>query len=188
MSATRWLKQEKRSREEILDVFLQAGRGLAAAHEKGIIHRDFKPENMLVGDDGRVRVLDFGLALPVNIEEMTRLTMEDHILGTPAYMSPEQFREFCRSAELAPREEPVLHLEDKDAVGARVTEIPVNHHARQFGQAKYGLSRTVKVFLDIIAVRFIDSKRVSQFQNPFFYPLKLIAGTGKHEYQKKIDH
>ena len=61
-SINEWLEQQKRSVREILDVFLAAGRGLVAAHEAGIVHRDFKPGNVMVENDGSVRVLDFGLA------------------------------------------------------------------------------------------------------------------------------
>ena len=59
---TTWLKRWPRTWREILDVFHQAARGLAAAHAVGLLHRDFKPDNVLVGGDGRVRVTDFGLA------------------------------------------------------------------------------------------------------------------------------
>ncbi len=62
VSLTRWLKQGPHSVDEILKVFIQAGRGLAGAHAAGLIHRDFKPDNVLVGNDGRVRVVDFGIA------------------------------------------------------------------------------------------------------------------------------
>jgi tetratricopeptide (TPR) repeat protein len=78
----RWLEQ-KRSPREILDVFVQAARGLSAAHRLSIVHRDFKPDNVMVEDDGRARVLDFGLARPLGAKGMG---------GTPQYMAPEQER------------------------------------------------------------------------------------------------
>ncbi len=81
-----WTRDEKRSCHEVLRCFAQAGRGLAAAHAAGIVHRDFKPDNVLVSDDGRARVADFGLALPLSIST----SADNPVEGTPAYMSPEQ--------------------------------------------------------------------------------------------------
>src|SRR5205085_7806008 len=75
----------------ILDVFSQAAMGLAAAHAVGLVHRDFKPENVLIGDDQRVRVLDFGLARASAATDAPRISsMLSGVAGTPAYMSPEQ--------------------------------------------------------------------------------------------------
>ncbi|HEY0139209.1 MAG TPA: protein kinase, partial [Nannocystis sp.] len=97
-----WVTARRRSWREVVDVYLQAARGLIAAHEQGIIHRDFKPENALIGDDGRVRVLDFSLARSSTPEPDRRaldeaLTTGDvagiqsaQAVGTPAYMPPEQ--------------------------------------------------------------------------------------------------
>jgi serine/threonine protein kinase len=82
-----WLASGPRSLPEALSLLIQAGRGLAAAHASGIVHRDFKPSNVLVGIDGRVRVVDFGLAQAM---EEAASGPPGAIVGTPSYMSPEQ--------------------------------------------------------------------------------------------------
>ncbi len=82
-----WLA-EPRPTKDILATFLAAGRGLAAAHAANVVHRDFKPENVLAGRDGRVLVTDFGLALDPESDDERPGT----VAGTPAYMAPEQLR------------------------------------------------------------------------------------------------
>lgn len=97
-----WRTAQPRPWREVLRIFGQAGQGLAAAHEQGIIHRDFKPHNVMLGADGRVRVLDFGLArigedAAAQTDASTplsedALTMTGALLGTPAYMAPEHLK------------------------------------------------------------------------------------------------
>ena len=106
-----WLDEEPRTRREILAVFGGAARGLAAAHAAGLVHRDFKPHNVMVGKNGDVRVMDFGLAREVQdvTDDLTddptadaadpdalpgdlALTRTGDLVGTPLYMAPEQFR------------------------------------------------------------------------------------------------
>lgn len=110
-----WERAGPRKPREVLDVLVQAGRGLAAAHAAGLLHRDFKPDNVIVDDEGRARVLDFGLARPMAemplasapalplTESMSDVTDRmiasasaptadtmSLVAGTPAYMGPEQ--------------------------------------------------------------------------------------------------
>jgi tRNA A-37 threonylcarbamoyl transferase component Bud32 len=87
-----WLAAERRSRPEIVRVFAAAGRGLAAAHRAAVVHRDFKPQNVMVAADGTPRVMDFGLAALDQAASEPRLTRLGAILGTPLYMAPEQLR------------------------------------------------------------------------------------------------
>jgi predicted Ser/Thr protein kinase len=97
-----WLRTAKPTQAEILQAFVAAGRGLATAHEVGLVHRDFKPHNVLRTRGGRVMVTDFGLAreaanapaprtTPVPVSLLSGLTEPGSLLGTPAYMAPEQW-------------------------------------------------------------------------------------------------
>src|SRR5262249_43517204 len=106
-----WQSEGKRKFREVLARYLPAGRGLQAAHEAGLVHRDFKPENVILGKDGRVLVLDFGLAVnpessvesSVAEAEPAATTIESQdpalapldrytvgVIGTRPYMAPEQ--------------------------------------------------------------------------------------------------
>jgi eukaryotic-like serine/threonine-protein kinase len=104
---SRWFEQRARTWREIVEVFVQAARGMVAAHAAGITHRDFKPANVRIEPHGRVVVLDFGLALEqgasdgpdTDVDELAperdgehrkRLTAVGRRVGTPAYMAPEQ--------------------------------------------------------------------------------------------------
>src|SRR5690606_29436245 len=101
-----WMRAAERPHawREVVRVFIEAGRGLAAAHGAGLVHRDFKPDNVMLGSDDRVRVMDFGLARVVGEDGpdeprpqlpdgplLATLTQTGAVLGTPAYMAAEQF-------------------------------------------------------------------------------------------------
>jgi eukaryotic-like serine/threonine-protein kinase len=83
----RWVKG--RTVREIVKAYRQAGEALAAAHDAGLVHRDFKPENAIMGTDGRVRVVDFGLACEATDPDRPH-TLQRAGAGTPKYMAPEQ--------------------------------------------------------------------------------------------------
>ncbi|HVU49299.1 MAG TPA: serine/threonine-protein kinase [Polyangia bacterium] len=107
-TAKAWLRSRHPGWREVLEVFIPAGRGLAAAHAANLVHRDFKPDNVMITHDGEVRVMDFGVARQVGAREErpltesldgaapapyleANLTRTGALVGTPAYMAPEQF-------------------------------------------------------------------------------------------------
>ncbi len=95
-----WLEETKPSRREVIEALVAAGHGLAAAHRAGLVHRDFKPDNVLMGFDGRIKVVDFGMARSAreprpagarpHTDDLAEITETGTRCGTPAYMSPEQ--------------------------------------------------------------------------------------------------
>jgi len=97
-----WVRDSKPAWPRIVSAYAAAGRGLAAMHAAGLVHRDFKADNVMIDDDGHVRVMDFGLAHDLDhagggeatVAELGRaleaLTQKGRLAGTPAYMAPEQ--------------------------------------------------------------------------------------------------
>jgi eukaryotic-like serine/threonine-protein kinase len=89
-----WLGQRARPWWEIIDVAIRAGRGIAAVHAAGLVHRDIKPDNILVASDGRILLTDFGLVFVETSQSATLagnvdLTQTGAVVGTPAYLAPE---------------------------------------------------------------------------------------------------
>ncbi|HEU0036069.1 MAG TPA: protein kinase [Kofleriaceae bacterium] len=99
VTLTAWLRTRRRSWRDVIALFEQIGEGLAVVHRTGLVHRDFKPDNVLVDRDGRARVADFGLArldperaatTTASPQLAASLTRTGVMMGTPGYMAPEQ--------------------------------------------------------------------------------------------------
>ena len=163
-----WMRARASPRpwKDVLEVFMAAGRGLAAAHGAEMIHRDFKPDNVMIGDDGRVRVMDFGLAPAVQDdafertqsdthERDNRLTVTGTMMGTPAYMPLEQFHGRSVDARSDQFSFGVALYEalygQRPYVAARVEELLAALEGEQIGKPPAGTS--VPTWLRDVVVR-----------------------------------
>ncbi|MGH1347117.1 MAG: protein kinase domain-containing protein [Nannocystales bacterium] len=167
-----WLRAEERTWEATLDVFIQAGRGLEAAHEAGLVHRDFKPSNCIVGESGRVRVLDFGLArgaadlldedvaatFPAVSSLDVSVTRTGATVGTPAYMAPEQLRGGDVSASSDQFSFCVALYEALEGVRPFAGKCIVDIHGNiEAGNVQRGTGRTPRAVLRIVGRGFAVS-------------------------------
>jgi len=124
--------------DELLAIAVPLAEALAAAHANGIVHRDLKPANVMIGRDGRLKVVDFGIARPdrANSDERAPLTGAGLVLGTPSYMAPEQLKGEAIDAradlfafavlvyELATGSRPFTGRSDADVVSAVLRDPP----------------------------------------------------------------
>jgi tetratricopeptide (TPR) repeat protein len=157
---TKWCAQadgERRSWREVIEVMTAAGAGLRAAHEAGLLHRDFKPDNVMVGEDGRVRVMDFGLARTrkddaAQTEEIhdsvdpesplaLEMTRAGAIVGTPAYMAPE-----------------LLHGEDASAASDQFS-FCVTLWEALFGERPFAGGSLIELLSAVVEGRIRDPQR-----------------------------
>ncbi|NVB39031.1 protein kinase [Pseudenhygromyxa sp. WMMC2535] len=135
-------RSERGDWQTIIAMFAQAGRGLAAAHAAGLVHRDFKPDNVLVGDDGRARVTDFGLARSVDVEDFSAANEQPAprssaraSLGPNAHTGTD---EHIDDDTLAPPEQlELVETSEADPRAARVLHTPLTRTGMMLGTPAY---------------------------------------------------
>ena len=171
---------------KVVELAIQIANGLAAAHQKGVVHRDLKPENIFVTPDGRVKILDFGLAkltVASSASSVTqqRLSTPGHVVGTAAYMSPEQVRGL-----------PVDHRSDIFALGAILYEMLTGRCAFRRGSSVESMNaalteepaemssvdRPISPALESVVRRCLEKDRQERFQSArdVAFALEAVAG------------
>ena len=170
-----------------IDYSVQIARGLAAAHDKGIVHRDLKPENLFITNDGRVKILDFGLAkltqhhwaLDGSVATATEGTEPGVVMGTVGYMSPEQVSG-----------KPVDHRADIFALGAIMYEVLTGKRAFQKPTAAETMSailnedpprlHTIPPALQKVVHRCLDKNPAQRFQSAsdLAFALEALSDSG----------
>jgi len=126
-----WMLAGERVWSEVLKIFADAGRGLVAAHEKGLVHRDFKPDNVMVGFDGHVRVMDFGLARNVKDEKAEKSDKVRAATEGPAdsKMDPGAPDDLSASRSMGRRTPPSFDTVDIDSTMALASPAPATPRA-----------------------------------------------------------
>jgi WD40 repeat protein len=181
------LSRRSATRHQVLAWAVQTAQGLAAAHHKGIVHRDLKPENLFLTTDGRIKILDFGLAKPTTAgpssDDSAPTTLSAHtepgtVMGTVGYMSPEQIKGL-----------PVDHRSDIFSFGVVFYEMLAHRHpfrretmAATFNSILHGepprlasVDRTLPPALDGIVRRCLEKRREERFQGAHDLALALEA-------------
>lgn len=143
---------------------------LAHAHERGVIHRDIKPHNILVGDDRRMYVTDFGLA---SISDQANMTMTEELLGTPAYLSPEQLHGDAKRVD---------HRSDIYSLGVTLYELLTLRHPFKEETTSGTLNRILTA--EPLAPRRIDSRIPIDLET---ICLKAMQKQASHRYQVATD-
>ena len=153
---------------DVIDIGIQIAEGLAAAHEKGIIHRDIKAENIMFRKDGRIQIMDFGLAKLYYTSEVSKLTKSGATMGTLGYMSPEQveglevdYRSDIFSAgvvlyELLAGESPFKGIHD-----AAVIYKIVNSEAPPLSTIR----KDIDPLLDLIILKCLEKEKERRYQS-----------------------
>ena len=155
--------------EQCLDIFSQACEALIAVHSQGMIHRDVKPGNLLLGKDGMIKLVDFGLCKNVGgLENLIRRTCTGEVVGSPSYMSPEQ----CIGKELDQRSD--IYSLGVSMYEALTGEIPfdgdsfyeiLNQHIRGTPSREPFLRKNIPIELEEIVFRCIDRDPDARFQS-----------------------
>ena len=172
---------------KVIDYARQAADGLAAAHDKGIVHRDIKPDNLFVTDEERVKILDFGIAkLRQQGDESARLplgaqTAESAVVGTAAYMSPEQVRGETVDARSDIFSLGAILFEMLAGRAAFTRESPADTMAAILKDDSPALAPTVAPALERIVLRCLEKSRESRFQSArdLAFALEGLSGTTK---------